>query len=314
MKDREVVYIGIDVSKETLDIDAGEYGVRKIENTSAKIRPALAAIARKADTPPQVCFESGAYLARLMAECQGQGIAYSVLNPCKVSYFARSIAPAKTDALDARAIRLYAEITRPAPRPPPRPMLTPLRELVRVRGTLKKHIGALHPTLETVTDPDATQFIRSSMAFLEKKVEKCDRLIAEVVKADEEMSGLVDALSGVKGVGTLTAIQMVARMPELGTLGRRKAAALAGLAPRTRESGQWQGKSFIGGGRKEVRTALFMSATVATRHNPEMKALYERLKATGKPHKVALTAVMRRLLCHLDSVARNYHAQRKTTA
>ena len=313
MKTADVVYVGIDISKETLDMDAGELGARKIANSPLEVRKTLAAIAQRtqADKMLQVCFESaGPYTGALIAQCQAAGLRYSILNPYKVKCFAKSLAQAKTDAIDARIIRLYSQVKRPAPTPAPRKVLAELDTLVLAREAVMKSVVALRSTLETLQGA-ATKPLRRIIAFNEKKIAEYDRLIAEAVETDAEVSGLVGALSEVKGVGTLTAVKVVSGMPEIGRLGRRKAAALVGLAPHTRESGKWKGKARIGGGRKQVRTALFMPATTAIRYNPEMKRIHAHLMAKGKPYKVALTAVMRRLICHLDSVAKDYYAKRK---
>jgi len=313
MKDTQVAYIGIDVSKETLDIDAGEFGAMKITNTPMEVRKALKALARKAgaERTPQACFEStGPYTGALIAECQAGALRYSVLNPHKVACFAKSVAHAKTDAMDASVIRRYAEAKRPAPARPPRKALAELDEIILAREATMKTLVTLRSVLETVKAPAAAKPVKRTAAFLEKKVAGYDRLIAEAVRADAETSGLVGALSGVKGVGTLTAAKIAAWMPEIGTLGRRGAAALTGLAPHTRESGKWKGRARTGGGRKHVRNALYMPATVAIRHNPHMKRVYEGFMAKGTPYKIAITAVMRRLICHLESVAKAYYARR----
>jgi transposase len=314
MKDREVVYIGIDVSKETLDIDAGKFGIQKIANAPTQIRRILVKYACEveASRPVHVCFEStGPYTAALMAECQTMGMAYSILNPYKVAYFARALAHAKTDSIDASVIRRFAEQTRPAPVSASNQTIAELNKLILARETLVKNSVATRAVLDTLTSPVAAKPMKRFVAALERQIVQYDQLIAESVKADVEVSDLVGALSEVMGIGVLTAVKVLVWMPEIGRLGRGKVAALAGLAPRTRQSGGWQGKAYIGGGRKAVRNALFMPATVAIRYNPEMKAFHKRLMAAGKPYKVALTAVMRRLICHLDRVAGRYYAEHK---
>jgi transposase len=316
MNHPHVVHIGIDVSKQKLDIDAAQLGATSIPNTPAQARKALAAIARKAkpDKTLHICFEStGPYTAALAAQCQALKLPYSILHPYKVKHFAIAIAHAKTDALDARLIRRYAEVKNPAPTTPTRKALVQLDKLVLARDALVKSAVALRATLETLKASPAAKPVERAIAQLQKQTAECDVLIAQTVKADEQTAALVAVLSTVKGVGTLTAAKVIANMPELGTLGRRKAAALAGLAPHTRESGTYKGKSRIGGGRKHVRDALFMPATVAIRHNPELKRLHAGLMAKGKPYKVALTAVMRRLLCHLESRAKDYYTKHGET-
>ena len=314
MKDTVSVYTGIDVSKETLDIDAGELGASRIANTPAEIRKALKGIVRRAGAGVRVhaCFEStGRYHAALEEECRRAGIAHSVLNPYKVACFAKSVAHAKTDAIDASVIRRYAQVRRPEPAPPQSGASAALGTLLLLREAVVKANVALRLVLGTVKCASSAKPVRKAVACNEKQVAEYDRLIAGAVRADTEISGLVGALSGVKGVGELTAAKVAAWMPEIGTLGRRRAAALAGIAPRTRESGKWRGQGRIGGGRKGVRDALFMPATAARRHDPHMRRAYEKLMAKGKPYKVALSAVMRMLLCRLDGVARDYRARRK---
>jgi Transposase and inactivated derivatives len=312
MKGTGVVYIGIDVSKDTLDIDAGEStGTMKIGNAPAEIRKALKAAARKAGGTPHACFEStGQYHAALAEECRKAGVAYSILNPYKVACFAKSVAHAKTDAIDAAVIRRYAEVRRPEPTPPPGKASSGLDALLVMREAVVKANVALCAVLGTVRCAAARKPMERAIACNKKQVAEYDRLVAEAVEADAELAGLVGALRAVKGVGTLTAAKVAAWMPEIGTLGRRRVAALAGLAPRTRESGKWKGQSRIGGGRKEVRDALFMPATSARRHDPHMRDAYKLLIARGKPQKVAQAAAMRMLLCRLESVAREYRAKR----
>ena len=316
MKKREVAYIGIDVSKETLDIDAGEFGgAMKIKNTLADIRKALKAIAGKAKKTPHVClhvcFEStGRYGDELALACRASGTAYSVLNPYKVACFAKAIAHAKTDALDAALIRSYAQVRKPEPAPPPSKGVAELDKLLLLRDALVNATVLLRAVLSSVPRAAVDKPVRAAIAFNNKQIKEYDRLIAETVKADAELSGLSDALCAVKGIGTLTAAKLAAWLPEIGTLGRRRAAALVGLAPRTRESGKWKGLSKIGGGRKAVRDALFMPATSARRHDPHMKAAYDKLIAKGKLQKVAQAAAMRMLICHLESVAKNYREKR----
>jgi transposase len=164
--------------------------------------------------------------------------------------------------------------------------------------------------------PDASKgspegaYLRKSIASDNRLIAKIEADIRAVLKSDARLGGLVAALAGTEGVGELTAAKVAALMPELGTLGRRRAASLAGLAPVTRQSGRWRGQSRIGGGRSSVRTALYMSALVAARHNPVLREVYTRLVAKGKKPKLALTAVMRRLIVRLDAVAKAYYAGR----
>jgi transposase len=312
MKAVEVVYIGIDVSKDAPGIDAGDLGAMKIANAPGEIRKALKGLIRKAGGGRlQVCLEStGCYIKPLAAECRAMGMPCSVLNPWKVACFAKSVASAKTDAIDAALIRRYAGARRPAPTPAPRKALPGLGALVSVRARIVKDAAGHKAVHDTTECRAALAVIKRTLAFFDRQAAGCGRLIAEAVNADGEVAGLVGALDAVKGAGTLTAATLAAAMPGTGTLGRRRAASLAGLAPHTRESGAWKGKARTGGGRRQVRDALFMPATVAIRHDPVMRRLHEREMAKGKPYKAAITAAMRRLLCRLESVAGDYYASR----
>ena len=310
MKETGVVYIGVDVSKETLDIDAGELGVMKVANTAAGVRKALAALVRKAGAPPHVCMEAtGPYIRALAEGCRSMGLPCSILNPHKVALFARSLSHAKTDRIDASIIRRHAEEKRPAPWRPPGKAAAEVDKLLLARDTLVKGLGALRNVLGTLRGSPAAKPVERAVALMERQAAALERLIADAVAADAGLAGLTAALETVKGVGALTAAKVAVWMPEVGALGRRGAAALTGLALHTRTSGKWAGKSVTGGGRKCVRDALFMPATSARRHDPHMRRFYEGLTARGKPYKVALTAVMRRLICNLDRVAREYYAR-----
>jgi transposase len=301
-----IAYIGIDVSKDTLSIDAGALGTRTIPNTPADIRKALKGIVRKAgDTPPHICFEAtGPYTHALVKECCA--LPFSILNPYLVSQFAKSLGSAKTDPIDAGIIRRYAEVKRPEASPKPRESIARIRRLLTERNALTKSLVLFG----AVVEGGAAKHARQAIKAVGRLVKKIDAEIDKAGEADEETAGLVDALDGVTGVGRLTAVIVAAQVPEIGTLGRRKAGKLAGLAPFTRQSGRWKGKAFIGGGRKDVRNALYMPAMVARRYNPDLQTLHTRPTAKGKPCKVAMTAVMRKLFCHLDAVARKHKAAR----
>jgi transposase len=310
MKQDDVVHIGIDVAKDSLCISTGAPGAVTIPNTPAQIRKALKAVARKAGgTPPHVCFEAtGPYTAALAAECRRAGVAHSVLNPQMVRCFAKSMGAAKTDPAGAEMIRRYAQQRRPAPAPAPDAALERIARLAALRDAAVKHLTALRAMLEGYGATPEGRHVRRAVRDGERQAAQIDADLRAAVGADAGVAGLVRALAAVEGVGMLTAAKLAALMPELGTLGRRGAAKLAGLAPHTRESGRWKGKAFIGGGRKPVRDALYMPALSAMRHNPEIRRFYERLVSRGKPFKVAITAAMRKLLCHLDAVARAYRA------
>lgn len=313
MKDPKTVYIGVDVSKDSLRFDSENLLVGEVPNTASKIRAALGNLQKKAGEGNvlHICLEAtGPYGELLLGECHRAGIRVSVANPAKVRHYAKAISQsAKTDPIDARVIRLFAQACDPHPTPPPSEAAVQLRKLVLAREALTKCSTELCGTLDSVEGCQAAKILKKEIASIKKHIAQLEDQIHETLQSDEKLGGLSEALCEIKGVGTITAAAILAYAPEIGTLGRRQAGALAGLAPYSRDSGRFKGKTFISGGRRQVRCALFMSATVARRYNPVLKAIYERLIANGKPYKVALTAIMRRLFCHMDSVAAKWLAQ-----
>lgn len=307
MKDPKIVHLGVDVSKPSLRLDGDTLFVGEIPNTAPTIRPTLKKLQKKVGEGKSlhVCLEAtGPYGDLLVDECHKAGIRVSVLNPAKVRHYAKALSEtAKTDPIDARVIRSFAEARQPLPMPAPNEEEVELRKLVLAREALVKCVTELCGTLESVEGSQAGSVLKQAMAGIKKKITMIEGLIRKTIKQNEKLSGLTTALCEIKGVGELTAATTLAYVPEIGTLGRRRAAALAGLAPYIRDSGRFKGKTFISGGRPQIRRALFMPATVARIHNPVLKEVYKRMKANGKPYKVVMTAIMRRLFCHMDAVA-----------
>ncbi len=312
MNDSQVVYVGIDISKDTLSVDAGDLFKGDVPNTP-KGRAGLVARLRKAARGAvlHLCFEStGPYGAPLFEACCKAGIRASLLNPAKVRHFAKAMSrSAKTDPIDASVIRHFAQTRKPAPSHAPGANERRIRQLVLARDALTKNVVQLSGTLDSLTDAGAKKHAEKAIRMSKGEIRLLDRQIAETVKGDERLEGLTGTLAGIDGVGALTAAKVVALVPELGTLGRRGSAALAGVAPFKRESGEYKGKAFIHGGRASLRQALFMPAMVAIRCNTVLKAAYEKLVKAGKPHKVALTAVIRKLFAHMDSLAAKWLAE-----
>jgi transposase len=313
MKKLLCVYIGVDVSKELLTVNAGDYYRGDVPNSAVDIRRLIKELKRKIgrDNVPQVCFEStGPYGSALFEECARAEVPASVLNPAKVRHFAKAMSEsAKTDPIDARVIRLYSEAKQPVPTHAPGKAERLLRQLILAREALTKSVVQLSGTLESMTEPVARRFVAQSVEKLKERIKTVDKRVATALKEDARLDGLAGELSKIEGVGGLSAAKIIALVPELGTLGRRDSAALAGLAPFARDSGKFKGKTFVGGGRADVRRALFMPATVAIRYNPVLKTVYERLRKAGKPYKVALTAVMRKLFQYMDRVAARWYAE-----
>lgn len=299
------VYVGIDVSKDRLDVHvrpAGESfwlcrdgaGIAALGERLAALAPAVVAIEA-----------TGGFETVVAAGLAGAGLPVAVVNPAQVRAFATALGQrAKSDPIDAAVIARFAEATRPAIRPLPDEQTQLLADLVTRRRQIVAMIGA-----ERQREKRAPSRIRRSIARLVRALE------AELADLDHDIDGAVrgspawreaeELLASVPGIGPTIARTLIAELPELGRLDRRQISALAGLAPFTRQSGQWRGRSFISGGRACVRAALFMGAMVAARHNPTLKAFRDRLVAAGKPKMVAIIAVARKLLTILNAILRD---------
>lgn len=314
MNDGTVVYVGVDVSKASLRFDAGSFFTGDVKNTPAAVRRALAALAVKlpAGSSPHVCFEStGRYGRNLAGACFAAGVPVSTLNPHRVRLYARAMSvAAKTDPVDARMIRLFAEHRRPRPDAPPRGGGEESRELAGLRSLLGKQLTALLGFLEGAGSASARKTVRAQIRALRLRIAAVDARLCGLRDADVDTAGVCAELAKISGVGELTAMLVCALVPELGTLGRRRSASLAGLAPHPEDSGTIRAPRHIRGGRFNLRRVLYMAALSAARFNAELKPSYERLVGAGKPRKAALVCVMRKLFAHMDRVAARWRGER----
>ena len=302
----EQITVGIDVSKDRLDVH-----LRPTSEVFAVPRDGagLATLCDrlKARTPALVALEAtGGYETVVAAALAGAGLPVVVVNPGQVRSFARALGKrAKTDPIDAAVIAHFAEATAPELRPLPDEATQMLADLVARRRQIVEMMGSERQRLRRMTLPRVRRSIERLIRALETELADLDHDIDDAVRGSPAWREAEDLLSSVPGVGPVVSRSLLAELPELGHLDRKKVAALAGLAPFTRQSGTWKGRSFIGGGRTTVRTVLFMAALVATRHNPVLKAFYQHLLQAGKPKMLALLAVARRLLVILNAILRD---------
>jgi len=299
------VYVGADIAKPSIDLYAVGLAVpSSIENSSDGYRLLLKSLGRFARPVHVICEATGVYHQRFVAALQQAGVDVSVVNPRQARDFARSRNwLAKTDALDARMLAEYGASVQPAPTPKPDPAFVRLHQLVTRRGQLVDDRAAERTRLsEQAATTEIRASLRRHLRQLDAEIEKLQDLINGLVESTPALRIRVQRLVAVQGVGPTTAAALLAALPELGACSKNQVAALAGLAPFNRDSGAWRGQRSIRGGRLDVRRALFMAALCATRINPVLKPLYQRLRAAGKAHKVALVAVMRHLLIHLNSL------------
>jgi transposase len=302
----DAVFVGIDVSKDWLDVHVVPSGVHfRVGNDGAGIDLLKG---RLGDLKPErVALEATGGLETLaVAELSACGLPVVVLNPAQVRSFANALGKrAKTDPVDAAVIAVFAQALRPALRPLAEAQTRVLADLVARRRQIVAMIVAEENRARTATAKQTRRSIERLLAALRRELESVDGDMDSHIRQSPLWLVRQDILTSMPGVGPTVARTLLAELPELGSLDRRQIASLAGLAPFTRQSGKWRGKSFIGGGRGSVRAALFMAALVAIRHNPVLKAFRDRLVAAGKPKIVAVVATMRKMLTILNVMIRD---------
>lgn len=302
----DMLTVGIDVSKDQLDVAVHPSGEAfAVERNAAGLDRLIVRL--RGFGPQIVALEAtGGFETVAAAALACAGLPVVVVNPAQVRSFAKALGQrAKTDPIDAAVIAHFAAATKPAVRPLPDEATRLLSDLVARRRQIVEMIGAERQREKRMTSPRLQNSIARLIKALEKELSSLDGDIDDAVRGSPAWREKEDLLSSVPGVGRGIARTLIAELPELGKLNRKEIAALAGLAPFTRQSGQWRGRSFIGGGRAVVRTALFMGAMTAARFNPLLKAFFNRLVAAGKPKMVALIAVARKLLTILNAIIRD---------
>ena len=302
----EALYVGIDVSKDRLDAyvhPTGQaFAVARTGEGLAELVERLRALA-----PKLIAVEAtGGFETIVAAALAGAGLPIVVVNPAQVRHYAQALGKrAKTDPIDAAVIARFAEATRPAVRALPDETTRLLADLVARRRQIVEMMAAEGQRERRALDKRLQRSIARLRKALEKELAELDAAIDDSIRGSPAWVEKEDLLASVPGVGPIVARTLIAELPELGTLDRRQIAALAGLAPWTRQSGHWKGKSLIGGGRSSVRRVLFIAAMVAARRNPVLKVFRDRLVAAGKPKMVALIATARKLLTILNAILRD---------
>jgi transposase len=295
-----VVFVGVDVSKDTLDVyrpDTCEHV--KIQNTEVDIN-GLCNILKKKKT--LVAMEATGGYETLLVKCLAKhGIDAAVLNPRQVRDFAKGIGlDAKTDPIDAQVISKFASVVKPQAMAMASDHEQKHSALVTRRCQLLELINQENNRLKQSWDDDVKESIREVLENLKKQLKNIDLQLAKMLEMDTVNKRTIEILKSVKGIGPVTISTLVAELPELGKLNRGEVAKLVGVAPINRDSGKKSGKRFIGGGRGQVRRVLYMATLAAIRHNTTVKAFYQHLKAKGKESKVAIVACMRKLITILN--------------
>lgn len=301
----DAIVVGIDVSKDRLDVHvlpAGECFIvarnaEGIDAAIARLGPlGVAAIGIEA---------TGGFETVVAASLSAAGLPVVVVNPAQVRAFAHALGKrAKTDPIDALVIARFVEATKPEIRPLPDEDTRLLASLIARRRQIIQMIVAERQRERTLPGRSLKKSAARVVRVLEKELNVLDEGIDESVRGSPIWREKDELLQSVPGVGNAVARTLLAELPELGSLSRREIASLVGLAPFTRQSGRWRGRSFTGGGRASVRAVMFMAAMVARRCNPVLKTFHQRLIAAGKPKMVALIAVARKLLTILNAILR----------
>ena len=295
--------IGIDISKDTLDIH------RQSDGRHARFgndKAGLAALRRWiGKTPVRVVYEAtGRYHRDMEAALDAAGHALVKVNPGRARRFAQAAGyGAKTDRVDAAMLARMGVVLELEATPVRSESMHEIRELHIARLGLIKDRTACRNRLQAARNKVVLAQLRARLRQVERQIEQIDAELARLVA--ELLAHRFVILMSIPGIGPVAAIAMLVEMPELGSMDGKEAASLAGLAPITRESGRWKGQSRIGGGRRGLRRALYMPALVATRHNRQLGQTYQALCSAGKPAKVALTAVMRKLLILANALIRD---------
>ena len=284
-------FVGIDVSKDGFDVNIHPgpntwcflYTAAGIGKLIARLSARNVALA---------CMEAtGGYEQKLALALADAGFNVAVVNPRRMRRFADASGKlAKTDRIDARVIAHYAAVMNPRHWQRPDPALVEIKELATRRQQLVSHRTREKNRLGKAVSILTHRQVRSSIDWLTAQVAHLDRAIRDAIAADSQLETRYNLLLSVPGAGPGLALSLIAFLPELGTLNRREIASLVGVAPYSRDSGALRGRRSIWGGRARVRSTLYMGALSAARHNTDIKALYDRLVAAGKPKKVALTA------------------------
>jgi transposase len=302
----DMVMVGIDLSKDQMDVHVWPDGLAfALPRTGS----GLAALAERLAPlqPERVAVEAtGGFESVVAAALAGAGLPVVVVNPAQVRHFARALGQrAKTDPIDAAMIARFVDATRPDLRPLADEATRLLADLVARRRQIIEMIVSEKNRERRAPAGRIQKSIQRLIAALEKELSSLDGDIDSAVRGSPAWRAQEDLLASVPGIGPTIARTLLAELPELGRLDGKRIASLAGLAPFTRQSGRWKGRSMIAGGRKSVRSSLFLAALVAGRHNPVLRAFRMRLLAAGKPRMVAAIAVARKLLTILNAILRD---------
>lgn len=313
----QITYIGIDVSKKTLQVALdkrnivlpnSKVGIKKLTEDLRKLNE------QDSKGSLRVILEAtGGYEIEVMTQLQSRGIGVSRINGKAMRNFARAtMKQAKTDKIDAEQIKLFGQRMTPELSRGLKANELALNKRVHRHQQLKELINMETARLEHDSDKQTTNSIKRVIKYLESEKDRNQRAMYELEKKNEELNDKTELLSKISGIGKLTALSILGLLPEIGEFKRGQVASLCGLAPHNRDSGTTvRGHRFTGGGRKTLRNILYMPAVCAARHDPVFSAYYTRLKNAGKKGKVALVAIMRRMIEKCNAIIKDYYRGQK---
>lgn len=303
-----IVHVGLDVAKLSLQLHIKGRFYSLSNNPKGHVQ--LLKLLRTQPGAHLVCEATGGYEEPVVRLLHAADLPVSVLEAGRVRHFARAQGlRAKTDPIDAAVLSDYGRAFQPAPTLPVSPRLEQLANLAQRRRQLIDLKSAERNHLEHYGDPFRLRQARQLAKLLEKQIAQCDQAIVELVSQDPHLARQAQRLQAIPGVGPVVSVTLLAEMPELGKLNKQTAAALAGVAPYNHDSGSQQNARRCAGGRKTVRTALYMATLSAVRYDPILKAFYQRLLAAGKKPLVAMTACMRKLIILINHLLKNDNFQ-----
>ncbi len=299
-----ILYVGLDVAKSSLQLDLA--GKSHALTNDAKGHARLIQLLREHPKTHVVCEATGGYEQSAVRALHAAGLAVSIIEAGRVRHFAKAKGlRAKTDPIDATVLSEYGRTFKPVATLAPTATQARLAEVSTRRLQLIETRIAESNRADHYTDKLLLRQSRQLLRLLEKQIAACDQTLAELIAGDETLKVRAERLDAIPGVGVVTAATVLAELPELGTISDQAAAALVGVAPYNRDSGDHTGTRHIAGGRKEVRCALYMAALSAVKHDAILKAFYTRLRAAGKEPKVALVAAMRKLVVLMNRLLKN---------
>lgn len=302
-------YIAIDIAKESLQVQASDYACA-LTYDQPGLKRLRSILEKQAKGTIVVCEATGGYERTLIAFLHSNKQAVALLNPARVRAFARSQGlKAKTDPLDARMLLRYALERRPEPTPAACPYRQKLAALMDRRGHLTEMLAREKNRLQN-TEKILKRSIEKMIRFIERELAALEKEIEQLVQSNQQIRDESEIMQSVVGVGAVTAWSISAYLPEISSSNRAQVAALAGLAPYNQDSGKMKGRRCIRGGRQKIRGPLYMAATAAAVHNQHIKKYVDHLQFDdGRPYKWAITAAMRKILLHLQSLLKNHEKQ-----